>query len=60
MLHAILRLEGAVAESYDYKELVALFNSFPKEETVRQPPSPTCIAACAPSAAAREKPESAC
>ena len=31
-LAALLRIEGAVEESHDYKDLVSLFNSIPKEE----------------------------
>ena len=31
-LAALLRIEGAVEESHDFKDLVSLFNSIPKEE----------------------------
>src|SRR5579885_2685382 len=38
-LREVLASEGAVAGSHDYKELVAAFNSFPKEELFRAPVS---------------------
>ncbi|HEV2170501.1 MAG TPA: NAD-glutamate dehydrogenase domain-containing protein, partial [Candidatus Binatus sp.] len=36
-LREVLEHEGAIAGSHDYKELVATFNSFPKDELFRAP-----------------------
>ncbi|MHB8380967.1 MAG: NAD-glutamate dehydrogenase domain-containing protein, partial [Candidatus Binataceae bacterium] len=41
-LQAVLKAEGAIAGSHDYKELVSAFNSFPKDELFRAPVSELC------------------
>ncbi len=38
-LHEVLEAEGADVGSHDYKEIVAAFNSFPKDELFRAPVS---------------------